>query len=108
MSLLSALSGEMYSRCTPLASGAFKSVYDERVELPQKRGESLSGTSWRQNERVAATCDHRPPLHLGRRWRTQSLDEPLANDRMEVRERIHNRFYRTRHNFSAPHSSTRS
>src|SRR6185312_9572407 len=61
---------------------------DERVELPQKGGERLSGSSRCENQGVVAARDYRPSLNLWRRWCTECLGEPFADYGMEVSEWI--------------------
>ena len=71
-----------------MASGAFEPVGDERVQLPQERGERLARAGRREDERVGAAGDGRPAGALRRRWLAERLGEPLADDRMEVGEGV--------------------
>ena len=87
-SLLSALSGDTYSRCTALASGAALPVDDERVQLPQERRERLARAGRREDQRVVAVRDGRPAGALRRGGLAERLGEPAAHDRVERRERI--------------------
>src|SRR5687767_3298598 len=60
-----------------------QSLDNERVQLPEKRGQSLSRSGRRKDQRVASTRNRRPTLTLRLARLTQSLGEPFANERME-------------------------
>jgi hypothetical protein len=61
---------------------------DERVQLPEKRGERLARARRREDQRVVAGGDRRPsaPLRLTRL--AERLAKPLPHERMEWRERV--------------------
>src|SRR4029079_9841484 len=58
-------------------------VDDEIVQLPEKRGQRLSGTRWCQNQGVSAARNRRPDLLLRSARLAEGLVKPLPDERME-------------------------
>src|SRR5687768_634698 len=55
------------------------SLYYQRVELPQKRGQRLSRAGWSEDQSVTAACDRRPSHALWLARLTESLREPFPD-----------------------------
>ena len=58
-------------------------IDDEVVQLPEERGERLACAGRRENERVRATRNRRPPLPLWRARAAEGFVKPLPDEWME-------------------------